>query len=254
MSDNQLMRIWHHAEQVDADCTKEDTSGGYKATTINGYWFIKAATALWGPCGSGWGYDILEERFDEAAPILQKETDIPLCKTTTHTIKLSFWYMDDDKKRSIVQYGHTPYIYLTNRGPKVDPEAPKKSLMDAIKKSLSMLGFASDVYLGEWDDPAYAALRHAEADIENAESQEERLEEEVNKIVDYGTSHLKLMGSSNSVQELEKIHKAVTRYLTSLQKSKSQAIKDTAGQQLTRVGRGYQKKLSQLKENLNEAV
>lgn len=254
MSDNKLMKIWSHADQVDADCTKEDSSGGYKATSINGYWFIKEATALWGPCGTGWGYEILEERFDEAAPILQKDTDVPLCKTTSHTIKLQLWYVDGGEKRTIIQFGHTPYIYQTQYGPKVDMEAPKKSLMDAIKKCLSMLGFASDVYLGEWDDPAYVALRHAEADIENAESKEERLQEEVNKIVEYGTSHLRLMGESQSVQELEKINKTVTRYLNSLQKSKSQAIKDTAGQQLTRVGRGYQKRLSQLKENLNEAV
>jgi hypothetical protein len=252
--ENELMGVWSHAEQVDAECTKEDTSGGYKATSINGYWFIKKATELWGPCGAGWGYDILEDRFDEAAIIKDESTDIPLCNSTMHTIKLQFWYTQNGERHTIVQYGHTPYIYQTKYGPKTDMEAPKKSLMDAIKKCLSMLGFASDVYLGEWDDPAYAALRHAEADIESADNKEEKLQEEIDKIAERATDNLKTMGESVKIPELDRIHKSVVRYLEGLKKSKSSGIKDEANKQLARVARGYKKRLGQLKEQQNETV
>jgi hypothetical protein len=37
----------------------------------------------------------------------------------------------------------------------VDEDAPKKSVTDGMVKCLSMLGFAGDIFSGQWDDSKY---------------------------------------------------------------------------------------------------
>ena len=246
MSDDE---VWDFAGKVDPSATRTANVNGRSQTSINGYWFIQKATERWGACGAGWGYEILEDRFDEGAPIFDKDTQVPLCKASTHTIKLRLWYMSEDGEEiSLVQYGHTPYIYRSQYGYSMDTEAPKKSLMDAIKKSLSMLGFAHDVFLGEWDDPSYVAVRTAESEINKADDKEEALLVELDKIEVKAKSHLELMGSSKKIAELEAIHKSAARWLDALKKSRSKEISALASKKLALVARGFEKRKSQLEK------
>ena len=39
----------------------------------------------------------------------------------------------------------------------MDEDAPKKSATDGMVKCLSMLGFAGDIFSGQWDDSKYVA-------------------------------------------------------------------------------------------------
>ena len=243
------VEVWDFAGKVDPAATRTANLNGYSQTSINGYWFIQKATELWGACGTGWGYEILEDRFDEGGPIIDKDTQVPLCKASTHTIKLRLWYMSEDGEEiSLVQYGHTPYIYRSQYGYSMDTEAPKKSLMDAIKKSLSMLGFAHDVFLGEWDDPSYVAVRTAEAEINKADDKEEALQAELYKIEDKAKSYLEFMGGSKKIAELEGIHKSAVRWLDALKRSGSKEISTLASKKLALVARGFEKRKSQLEE------
>ena len=130
----------------------------------------------------------------------------------------------------------------------MDTEAPKKSLMDAIKKSLSMLGFAHDVFLGEWDDPSYVAVRTAESEINKADDKEEALLVELEKIEEKAKSHLELMGGSKKMAELEGIHKSAARWLDALKKSGSKEISALASKKLALVARGFEKRKSQQEE------
>lgn len=201
MSDE--MKIWQFAKKTDTAATKANTTGGYKSTTINGYSMIQRATELWGPVGTEWGYEILEERFDNGGPINDKETKEFICLTVTHTIKLGVFY--PGSKAQVIQYGHTPYIYSSKYGAITDTEAPKKSLMDALKKSLSMLGFSADVFLGEFDDVNYIEeLKNDEA-LKKAEDKDVEKERQRVEYADWIDASLTLLNNASSLSELEGI-------------------------------------------------
>lgn len=173
------MGIWSAVDVTDPKYTKDNTQGGRKATSINGLYMAKQATERFGPIGTGWGYEIVEDRFDDAGPILSK-ADKPevLCQGKLHTIKLRLWYMDGDKEKSVYQYGHTPYIYSSKWGFTVDNDYAKKTLTDAMKKCLSLLGFCADIYLGLFDDQGY---QQAAWEDGNEKRQEEELAKQESK-------------------------------------------------------------------------
>ena len=70
----------------------------------------------------------------------------------------------------ITNYGQTMFVtQFRNGGIFTDEEAPKKTITDAITKCLSMLGFASDVHMGLFDDNKYVndvRAREKEAESE----------------------------------------------------------------------------------------
>lgn len=208
MSDNN-MSIWSQAKKTDLSATKDNTQGGRKSTSINGYWMIQKATELWGPVGSAWGYDIIEERFDEGAPIFDKDTKLELCKTVGHTIKLSVFYPGSTKP--VIQYGHTPYIYQSKYGPITDSEAPKKSLMDALKKSLSMLGFSADVFMGEFEDAEYIRELQDESALKKADNKEAEKERQRLEYTKWRDDTLATMQASVSLADLEGTFKLAYR-------------------------------------------
>jgi hypothetical protein len=54
--------------------------------------------------------------------------------------------------------GGTKAAYMTSKGSlMVDEDAGKKSVTDGMVKCLSMIGFAGDIFSGQWDDSKYVA-------------------------------------------------------------------------------------------------
>ena len=203
--------IWEQAKQVPPSATKENKSGGFDSTSINGYWFFQKATEMWGPIGTGWGYDILEETFTDGVPIRDPGSKEIICHSVMHTIKISLWYPDCEKP--VVQYGHTPYIIMTQKGPKSDMEVMKKSLTDAIKKALSMLGFAADVYMGDFADIDYKRARIIEEQIETADNKAEEIEIARKSINELVANNIKAISTAMSKHEAIQIETGVRRTL-----------------------------------------
>lgn len=149
------LAIWTEVERTDNQFTKAYDNGSFKGTSINAMWLVKQCTRVFGPAGKGWGYTIVDERFDEGEPLFMGNERIGTSKI--HTLRLQFWYVLDGERYTVEHYGHTPFVFRTRNGIKTDPEASKKSLTDALKKCLSMLGFGADVWMGQYDDPEYVA-------------------------------------------------------------------------------------------------
>lgn len=143
------LALWEEVEKTDPKFTKEYTGpGGFTGTAVNAQYLAKRATEKFGPCGTGWGYDVIEERFDIGGPLLNKE-GVVLAHAQVHTLKVALWYLGDDgERKTITHYGHTPFITQNRFGISTDFDAPKKSLTDAIGKCLSQLGFSADIRLG----------------------------------------------------------------------------------------------------------
>ncbi|WP_163752477.1 hypothetical protein, partial [Proteus mirabilis] len=162
LGDANNLNIWKRVQRTDPRFTKPLEGMGFVGTSINSTYMFMRATEIFGPIGEGWGYEVLEEKFIDGKPLVEpvldernkqvatrflRDGDGSLFCEQNHSIKIRFWYIIECETRGEFEsYGATPYRYQTNYGIKVDGEVIKKSLTDAIKKALSMLGFSSDVF------------------------------------------------------------------------------------------------------------
>lgn len=207
------LSIWESVQKTDPKFTKQFSAGG-NFTSINAVYMVMQATKQFGPIGIGWGYDILEERYDNGAPINLGAENQELIFEKTHTIKICLWFMQDGKKGELIHFGHTPYFYKTKNGGFItDKEAPKKSLTDAVKKALSMLGFSADIFMGMYDDVNYVHERIEEARVNNAVNKVEEQEKINKERIEWLEKQKQLMEESVSLSMLKGIHKTAIRTL-----------------------------------------
>lgn len=138
------MELWRSVCVTDPRAVKPITGKQYKGNSPKPYWVIQRATEVFGPCGLGWGVQILSERFERFGD------------EALHIAHVMVWYLKDGKRCEIEQMGQTRAAYISAAGRHiVDEDAPKKSATDGMVKCLSMLGFAGDIFSGQWDDSKY---------------------------------------------------------------------------------------------------
>lgn len=220
---NTHMKIWDQVATTETKYTKKAKVSGQEITSLNGTAMIMKATSVFGPVGIGFGWKVLEERFDKGIEIFSGEGDnrFSLGHTSNHTVRILLWYVLDGQRGEIESYGCTNYIYKSSYGMSCDGEAPKKSTTDAIKKALSALGFSADVFLGLFDDTAYVDALKAEEAIENAEDKEAEIARQEAERLAYIKGLIDSMNGALSLREATKIHDSAIRILT--------ARKDQAG-------------------------
>ncbi|MFJ3409471.1 hypothetical protein [Pseudomonas protegens] len=212
-------RIWDQVDVTDPSVTKDFSGmGGFKGTAIKPTYLMRKATEVFGPCGEGWGWSVLEDRFDEGGP-LQAPTkewpDAPRINAKLHTLKIELWYLGKDGQKCTIQhYGHTPFVYFQSGKIMTDWEAAKKSLTDAIGKCLQPLGFAADIHMGLFDDAAYVDAVRDEVAITKAEDKVAEEARQKQERLDYLKSVIETMAGAQSAQELKKIHDVAVRKLT----------------------------------------
>lgn len=143
MSEN--MKLWDSVCITDPGAVKKITGKQYQGNSPKPFWIIQRATETFGPCGIGWGVEVVNERFERFG-----DTE------SLHVAMVRVWYMHDGKRGQIEQMGQTRASYMTGAGKfLVDEDAPKKSVTDGMVKCLSMIGFAGDIFSGQWDDSKY---------------------------------------------------------------------------------------------------
>lgn len=227
MNEKENLKLWESVQKTDPKFTKEYTGkGGFSGNAVNHAYLVKKITEQFGMCGNGWGYDVLEERFDVGSPIPAKNGQ-PQANQVTHTLKLAFWYLGKDGQcKSIIHYGHTPYIEANKYGVSTDHEAAKKSLTDAIGKCASMLGFAADIRMGMYDDIHYVNEIKGEAEIERAEDKIEAKERQAAEYREWLETNLHLINTAQSMNELQQVFKSAMRKLD-LRKDEANKVKFT---------------------------
>jgi hypothetical protein len=148
--------IWNIVAVTNPNFVKSFTrGGGFSGTAINATYQAQKATETFGPCGIGWGLDILEERYQDGAPLLQDGAVVG--KEVIHVLRVKLWYVYQGKRGEVIHFGQTPFVGRNKNGFFTDEEAPKKSMTDAMSKCLSLIGFSADVHLGLYDDNKYVA-------------------------------------------------------------------------------------------------
>ena len=181
---NTNMKLWNSVCVTDPSAVKEITGKQYSGNSPKPYWLVQRATEVFGPCGTGWGMEVVSERFERLT-----ESDV------LHVALVRVWYrLDGAEKSCIEQMGQTKAVYMSKKGIIVDEDAPKKSVTDAMVKCLSYLGFAGDIFSGRWDDSRY--VEYAREETARRESQEAVVEA------------IGAIGQSKDIEELQAHFKA----------------------------------------------
>lgn len=228
--DSDNLSIWKRVQRTDARFTKPLEGMGFVGTSINSTYMFMRATEIFGPIGEGWGYEVIEEKLIDGKPLVEpvldernkqvatrflRDGDGSLFCEQNHSIKIRFWYIIECETRGEFEsYGATPYRYQTQYGMKVDGEAIKKSLTDAIKKALSMLGFSSDVFMGMHDNPEYVASNKLEYEIKAATDNAEDATRIRKELDEKFTKHTETMRSAVTQNELRGITSSLTREIS----------------------------------------
>ena len=164
-------QIWDAVQATDPKFTKSfKRGGGFSGTAINPTYLARRATETFGPCGWGWGVQVLEEKIVDGHPVWKKDSEgrETLQGTTKiHMVHIRLWYSptglgpggnEGMETASVEQFGQTEFVGVRKDGTWfTDEEAPKKSITDAMSKALSLIGFGADVHLGMYDDSKYVA-------------------------------------------------------------------------------------------------
>ncbi|MEX9949206.1 hypothetical protein AB7X11_11895 [Providencia alcalifaciens] len=227
---NNHLSIWKRVQRTDARFTKPLEGMGFTGTSINSTYMFMRATEIFGPIGEGWGYEVIEEKFIDGKPLVEpildernkqvatkflRDSDGSLFCEQNHSLKIKFWYNTERGLRGEFEsYGATPYRYQTNYGIKVDGEVIKKSLTDAIKKALSMLGFSSDVFMGMHDNPEYVASNKLEYEIKAATDNAEDTTRVRKELDEKFSRHTETMRSAVTANELRGITSTLTREIS----------------------------------------
>jgi hypothetical protein len=168
MSEN--LTLWKQVEKTDPAHTKPITGKAYKGNSPKPHYIVLKATEAFGPCGIGWGFEIVEEKLLDGALLA------PGFYERIHMARVRVWYEWNGRRGSVEHVGQTVFSGRRKDGnPFTDEDAPKKSVTDGLIKALSMVGFAGDIFLGRYDDSKYVnELRQEISEQERTSREPER--------------------------------------------------------------------------------
>lgn len=206
-------KLWSKFSKTDPVHVKPPTKGTSGLSSIDAYYVFQQATKAFGPCGIGWGYEETSEEYQSGEPIINDAGEI-VGSVINHIMRIKLWYKIDGEKGEIPAIGSTKYLQSTKYGMKSDEEAAKKSLTDAIKKALSMLGFCSDVYMGKFEDSNYVGDLINEKAIENAVDKDAEKVKQAEALKADFDKCIEQMEKAVSISMLEGLYKGMARRLT----------------------------------------
>lgn len=145
---SEKMMLWDRLKVTDPAAVKQITGKPYKGSSPRPFWIVEMLTHEFGPCGIGWGFEIVSERLENLGDV-----------GVLHYAQVRAWIKTDGGVASATHIGGTKVAYHSKSGFIFDEDAPKKSVTDAMVKAFSYLGVCADIFGGRWDDSTY----HAEA-------------------------------------------------------------------------------------------
>ena len=136
------LKIYNEARVVPLEAKKPIKAGRLKGMTdISPMWRIKKLTEMFGPCGVGWWYDIIDKRI----------VDDEITKQKAAFVDIKLYYLDPDtghESHGIPGTGGASFVAQESKGAYLSDECFKMALTDAISVASKALGVGADVY---WD-------------------------------------------------------------------------------------------------------
>ena len=145
------MKIWQALENTPKEAQKEITAGRLKGfTDINPMFRLKRLTEVFGPCGIGWKYEIVNAYTipganDEVAAF----------------VDILLYYNQGDKwSDGVPGLGGSMFVAKEKNGMHTSDECFKMALSDAIGTACKALGMSADIYFSK-DRSKYTEAQEA---------------------------------------------------------------------------------------------
>lgn len=136
-NENSNLAIWNEFKHTDPKFTKAFAKFGKQLTTTDPMYQVRKMTDRFGPVGNLWTYAV----------------------NYTYTEKLVFAELKigwrESKSEAFNWYGPVSTVNPLYQKDRLDDEAPKKAMTDAMTKAFSHLGMAADVFMGMFDNVKY---------------------------------------------------------------------------------------------------
>lgn len=193
---NDNLKLWKSVEKTSTKDVKPVSSGGRNFSSINPTSQKKKATEAFGMYGSDWGVEPESEKFE------YKEFSN---QTTLLVYRAIMFYKYDGKTGRLPISANEKMAYVTQGGKgylKIDEDSEKKVRTNAVTKGLSELGFNADIFLGQWEDAEYKAMRDMEdhlARTENFEVEQKKGIDELRTWMNRECEVIKQLKNQNSI-------------------------------------------------------
>jgi len=139
--------IWDALKRPPKEALKQIRGGRLKGMTdINPQWRYEIATEQFGPCGTGWKYEVKR---------LWTEPGSDGQVFAFAEVNLFYMTMPGTWSEPIPGIGGSMLVAKESSGLHSSDEAFKMCVTDALSTALKMLGVASDIYRGMWDGTKY---------------------------------------------------------------------------------------------------
>lgn len=134
------LEIYNKVKSVPKEAQKEIFGGRLKGMTdIKPQWRIQKMTEIFGVCGIGWKFEIIDIKYSEKD---EKKQQACFCKINLY-IKF-----DGKWSEPIPGIGGSAFIALEKNGLYLSDECEKMALTDALSVAMKMIGVGADVYMG----------------------------------------------------------------------------------------------------------
>ena len=137
------MIFYDYGRSVPEVAMKPISAGRLKGRSdINPMWRIKTLTEMFGPCGIGWWYEIIDKRLEHD----------PISRQTAAFVEIKLFYIDPEsgkESHGIPGLGGSSFVAQERTGAYMSDECEKMALTDAISVAAKALGIAADVYFAK---------------------------------------------------------------------------------------------------------
>lgn len=156
------LELYNKLKTPPKDALKTIQAGRLKGKyDISPQWRYEKLTEVLGPCGIGWGYNIIKmwtETSGEGQIFAFTQID--------------FWYLIDGKRsENIPAVGGSMVVQREKSGLYCNDEAYKMSVTDALGTAMKMIGLAADVYRGLCDGKYRTEVQPEQKNYANTEPQ-----------------------------------------------------------------------------------
>lgn len=143
---NEHLKIWDKVKQPPPHALKQIRGGRLSGMTdIKPQWRTQVMTEIFGPCGTGWKYEIKNLwTLPGAHEQVFAFADIDL-----------YYKVGDTWSEPIPGHGGSMLVTKEKGGLHSSDEGFKMAITDALSTAMKAIGVASDIYMGNWDGSKY---------------------------------------------------------------------------------------------------
>ena len=148
------MEIWNKVKQPPKEALKQIGAGRLRGMTdVSPQWRYQVMTEVFGPCGTGWKFDIVRLWSEDGADGVK----FAFAHVNLHYINPE----NNSWNGPVPGIGGSTLVAKESKGLYSSDEGYKMAVTDALSVAMKSLGVAADIYAGKWDGSKYADAKEA---------------------------------------------------------------------------------------------